>query len=163
VTDSITVSLGTNPTGGVLSGTLTKSASAGVASFTNLQIDRTGIGYALSAVDNSSHSPSVTSASSSSFNVTVFVSNGFTLTDTATDAGSGVKSVAYYYCSGFTGACSSSTGGSTLIGTSTTGPNYSVTWNSQPSTGPYRVVAVGLDNVNNKLDASSATPVSVSN
>ncbi|HEY3280284.1 MAG TPA: hypothetical protein VGJ83_07205 [Gemmatimonadales bacterium] len=47
--DSITVALGTNPSSGVLSGTLTVGASAGVASFADLRIDQPGTGYTLMA------------------------------------------------------------------------------------------------------------------
>ena len=45
----ITMSIGSNPGGGTLSGTLAKGASAGVASFGNLSIDKPGIGYTLFA------------------------------------------------------------------------------------------------------------------
>ena len=46
---SITVAIGTNPGGGTLSGTATVSASSGVATFSNLSIDKTGTGYTLTA------------------------------------------------------------------------------------------------------------------
>jgi hypothetical protein len=46
---SISVSLGTNPAGGVLSGTLTVPAVNGVATFSNLSIDKMGAGYTLVA------------------------------------------------------------------------------------------------------------------
>jgi hypothetical protein len=45
----ITMSIGANPGGGTLSGTLTRNASGGVASFGNLSIDKPGIGYTLHA------------------------------------------------------------------------------------------------------------------
>src|SRR6185295_3799165 len=44
---SITVAIGTNPGGGTLSGTATVSASAGIATFANLSIDKVGTGYTL--------------------------------------------------------------------------------------------------------------------
>ena len=50
VTDStaaITISIGTNPSGGILSGTTTRNAVAGVASFSDVSIDRGGNGYTL--------------------------------------------------------------------------------------------------------------------
>jgi hypothetical protein len=49
-TGDVTVAIGTNPSGGgVLSGTLTRAAVDGVATFTDLRIDRSGIGYTLAA------------------------------------------------------------------------------------------------------------------
>jgi hypothetical protein len=64
-TNSITVALFNNPGGGTLSGTLTQAASAGVATFSNLSIDKTGNGYTLAAT-----SSGLTGAISGSFNVT---------------------------------------------------------------------------------------------
>src|SRR5207245_2767539 len=46
---NVTVALGANPGGGTLSGTATVAAVAGVASFANLRINRTGTGYTLTA------------------------------------------------------------------------------------------------------------------
>ncbi len=64
-TNSITMSIGTNPSGGTLSGTVTASAVAGVATFSALSINKAGTGYTLSA-----SASSLTSATSSAFNVT---------------------------------------------------------------------------------------------
>ena len=98
--------------------------------------------------------------------VSVLVHNGAILTDTATDAGSGVASVAYYYCpsSNFTTlTCTSSTPW-TSIGTSSSDSPYSVTWNGQPTNGDYVVVAVATDNVlNTDAAPSGSIPVTVSN
>jgi hypothetical protein len=46
-TGNVSVALLTNPSGGVLSGTATVAAVAGVATFNNLSIDRSGNGYRL--------------------------------------------------------------------------------------------------------------------
>jgi hypothetical protein len=46
---SITLAIGTNPSGGILSGTKTKNASSGVAVFNDLSINKSGTGYTLSA------------------------------------------------------------------------------------------------------------------
>src|ERR1035441_4922283 len=65
---TVTVAIGTNAgPGGVLSGTLTKAAVAGVASFSGLglKIDLIGTGYTLAATDGG-----LTSATSSAFNIT---------------------------------------------------------------------------------------------
>src|SRR5207245_1836650 len=48
-TGSVTVAIGTNPAGGALSGTLTVAATAGIATFSNLSIDKSGTGYTLTA------------------------------------------------------------------------------------------------------------------
>jgi hypothetical protein len=50
----LTVSLETNPTGAVLSGTLTSTVVGGVASFSDLSIDLVGEGYRLRVVDGDS-------------------------------------------------------------------------------------------------------------
>jgi hypothetical protein len=49
-TDNITIAIDDNPGGGVLSGTLTRRAVNGVATFTGLSIDEPGEGYTLKAV-----------------------------------------------------------------------------------------------------------------
>jgi hypothetical protein len=64
--DSITIAIGTNPVGGVLSGTLAQSAASGVASFGNLAISKIGTGYTLTATDTTSAFSIVTS---STFNI----------------------------------------------------------------------------------------------
>src|SRR2546427_16367 len=48
-TDAVTVALGANPGAGTLSGTLTVAAIHGIATFSNLRIDRPGSGYTLAA------------------------------------------------------------------------------------------------------------------
>ena len=52
-TDNVTIAIGINPGGGTLSGTLTVAAVAGVATFSDLSIDKTGIGYRLAATSGS--------------------------------------------------------------------------------------------------------------
>jgi hypothetical protein len=47
--DTITLSLGANPSGGTLSGTLTLTVVNGVATFSDLSIDLVGDGYTLHA------------------------------------------------------------------------------------------------------------------
>jgi len=63
-TAPITLAIGTNPSGGVLSGTLTVNAVGGVATFSNLSIDKVGEGYTLTAA-----SPGLTGATSIPFNI----------------------------------------------------------------------------------------------
>jgi hypothetical protein len=47
--DAITLSIGNNPSGGTLSGTLTQAADDGLATFDDLSIDQVGDGYTLQA------------------------------------------------------------------------------------------------------------------
>jgi hypothetical protein len=61
-TDTVTVAIGTNPSGGTLSGTLTVTVSGGVATFGDLSIDLAGSGYTLVA-----SSSGLTGAASNSF------------------------------------------------------------------------------------------------
>jgi hypothetical protein len=66
-TRSVTLAIGTNPGGGTLSCAANPvSASAGVASFSGCKIDKAGTGYTLTA-----SAASLTSATSSAFNITV--------------------------------------------------------------------------------------------
>ena len=60
----ITMAIGTNPGSGALGGTVTTNASAGLAQFTDLSIDRAGVGYTLTA-----SSSSMTSATSAGFTI----------------------------------------------------------------------------------------------
>ncbi|HEX2188412.1 MAG TPA: invasin domain 3-containing protein [Longimicrobiaceae bacterium] len=64
-TDDVTVAIGTNPSGGTLSGTTTVAATGGVATFSNLSVNLVGTGYDLTA-----SSGSLTGATSGPFNVT---------------------------------------------------------------------------------------------
>ena len=48
-TNAVTVTLGSSPSGGTLGGTMTVSASQGIATFADLWIDRPGSGYTLGA------------------------------------------------------------------------------------------------------------------
>ena len=67
-TGNVTMAIGTNPAAGTLSGTMTVSASAGIASFSNLKIDKSGTGYTLVA-----SSSGLTDATSGGFDVAVGV------------------------------------------------------------------------------------------
>jgi hypothetical protein len=64
-TDSVVLAIATNPSSGTLSGTLTQTASGGIATFSNLSINNAGTGYTLKAT-----SGTLTSATSSAFNIT---------------------------------------------------------------------------------------------
>jgi hypothetical protein len=63
--DTITLSLGVNPGGGTLSGTLTVTVSGGIATFSDLAIDVVGDGYTLHAM-----ATGLTDADSAAFRIT---------------------------------------------------------------------------------------------
>ncbi|HLL52693.1 MAG TPA: hemagglutinin, partial [Myxococcaceae bacterium] len=63
-TANVTLALAANPSGGTLAGTVTVAAVAGVATFSNLAVDRTGVGYTLAA-----SSGSLTGATSAPFDI----------------------------------------------------------------------------------------------
>jgi Leucine-rich repeat (LRR) protein len=64
-TDEVTVAIGNNPGSGTFSGTQTVEAVNGIASFSDLAIERAGIGYTLIAT-----SVGLTSSTSASFDIT---------------------------------------------------------------------------------------------
>ena len=64
-TNQITIAIGTNPSGGTLSGTTSVTAVAGVATFSNLSVNNVGTGYTLTA-----SATGLTGATSSTFSVT---------------------------------------------------------------------------------------------
>ena len=63
-TSQVTIAIGTNPSAGTLGGTLTVAAVNGVATFSSLNINKTGTGYTLMAT-----ATNLTAATSSAFNV----------------------------------------------------------------------------------------------
>jgi hypothetical protein len=65
-TNQVSLAIGTNPGAGTLGGTVTATPVNGVATFSNLTINQTGVGYTLTA----SSTPALTTATSSAFNVT---------------------------------------------------------------------------------------------
>lgn len=64
-TTSVSLAIGTNPGSGTLSGTTSKTASSGVATFSDLSINNAGNGYTLVA-----SATGLTSATSNTFNIT---------------------------------------------------------------------------------------------
>ena len=63
-TGNVTVAIGTNPGGGTLSGALTVAATAGIATFANLSVDKSGSGYTLTAA-----ATGVTGSASAAFDI----------------------------------------------------------------------------------------------
>ena len=62
----VSLAIGTNPTGGTLSGGAAVTVSSGIATFSGLSINTAGTGYTLTA----SSTPSYTAATSAAFNIT---------------------------------------------------------------------------------------------
>src|SRR5207253_913498 len=69
-TANVVMAIGTNPGGGTLSGTLTVAAVGGVATFSDLSINKSGTGYTLAAT-----TAGLTGATSSAFNITAAAPN----------------------------------------------------------------------------------------
>src|SRR5437879_184612 len=99
-THSVTVAIRNNPSGGTLSGTTTATAANGVATFSDLSIDKPGTGYTLAV-----SAGGLTDATSTAFNIVA------PLTFTAVAAGGagqgshtcGVTTDGAIYCWGFNG------------------------------------------------------------
>ena len=81
---AVTLAIGTNPSGGALSGTATQNAVSGVATFPGLSINKVGTGYTFKAT-----SGALTAATSGAFNVTAGAASqlAFTVQPTTTNAG----------------------------------------------------------------------------
>ena len=131
-TRTITIALtaGTGATGAVLGGTLTVAAVAGVATFSNITVDRAGTGYTLSAASN----PVLTAATSTTFDIVAVgppAKLGFTVQPTSVVSGASITpsiQVAVQDVGGVTNtgstaaitlAIETNPGGSTLSGTVT--------------------------------------------
>ena len=85
-TANVTIAIGNNPSGGVLSGTLTVAAVGGTATFGNLSIDKTGTGYTLAA-----SSAGLTGATSNAFNITTGAANKLVYLQGPTNTGAGAS------------------------------------------------------------------------
>jgi hypothetical protein len=124
---NVTVAIGANPPGGILSGTTTVTAVGGVATFSNLRIDNAGSGYTLTA-----SSAGLTASTSSAFSIVASAPTqlAFTVQPVTTTAGAAIpqiqvsaRDVAGNLVSAFTGdiaiAIGTNAAGGTLSGTKT--------------------------------------------
>ena len=88
-TNSVTLAIGTNPAGGTLSGTTTRAAVNGLATFPGLSINNAGTGYTLTG-----SSSGLSGATSSGFDITaatpVATALAFVQQPTTTDAGASI-------------------------------------------------------------------------
>src|SRR5262249_49743097 len=80
-TSNVTIAIGNNAGGGTLSGTATIAAVGGLATFSNLSIDKTGNGYTLSAAD-----ASLVGATSGAFNITAAAAHHLAFSQQPTSA-----------------------------------------------------------------------------
>jgi VCBS repeat-containing protein len=83
---AVTLAIGSNPAGGTLSGTLTVGAVNGVATFSNLSIDRSGNGYTLTAAASG-----LTGATSPTFDIVPGAANRLVFITQPTDRVVGEK------------------------------------------------------------------------
>jgi hypothetical protein len=127
-TGAVTVAIGTNPSGGTLAGNANVAAVAGVATFSNLSIDKIGSGYTLTAA-----AAGLTGTTSAAFDITAggAVALVFTVQPTTTTAGSPITAAVQVTArdalgntaTGFTGsvtvAIGTNPGGGSLSGTKT--------------------------------------------
>lgn len=82
-TSVITVAIGANPGGGTLSGTVSRSAVGGIASFADLSINKVGTGYTLRAT-----ATGLTGATSAGFDISAAATKlAFTVQPSLTEAG----------------------------------------------------------------------------
>ena len=95
-TNSITVAIGNNPGAGTLAGTLTVAAANGVATFPNLSINNTGVGYTLTA--SATGFTTVTSTAFSNVALGVPAKLAFTVQPSNVAAGEFHYSVRYCDC-----------------------------------------------------------------
>jgi hypothetical protein len=83
-TDQVTIAIGTNPGGGTLSGMLTLTVHNGVATFSDLSINKAGIGYTLTAA-----TPGLTGDTSGSFDITAGQADHLLFVQQPSDAATG--------------------------------------------------------------------------
>ncbi|MHA8071868.1 invasin domain 3-containing protein [Aquirufa ecclesiirivi] len=83
-TNSVTLSIGSNPGSGVLSGTATVNAVNGIATFSNLSINKIGNGYTLSAA-----STGLTGINTNSFNVVAGPASKYLVTSSSSSPEAG--------------------------------------------------------------------------
>ncbi|HEX4677700.1 MAG TPA: invasin domain 3-containing protein, partial [Gaiellaceae bacterium] len=88
-TTQVTITIGTNPSAGTLSGCATNpiTVSSGVATFAGCKIDKAGTGYTLTTTNTAA----LTNGTSSAFNITVGTATQVTLTTSGSTLGGGSR------------------------------------------------------------------------
>ena len=142
---------GSTPDTNSTQGTSIPLSADGVYTIKYFSVDRVGNAEAVQTGASQIRIDAANPSSSTLDALPAAIRNGQVLSGSAADATSGVATVAYYRCAGT--SCSPST----LVGSSSTGPSYSVTWNSQPADGDYQVLARATDAAGNTLDSAKQT------
>ncbi|HVE85011.1 MAG TPA: MYXO-CTERM sorting domain-containing protein [Myxococcales bacterium] len=140
----VSMTTGANPSGGVLSGTLTASADAGVASFGNLSLNQVGTGYTLIA-----SSAGLPDAGSAPFNVDPAgaVKLAFTVQPSTTAAGSPITPAVQVTVQDATGTRVASTANVTVtIGNNPAGGTLSGTATARADAGVAVFSDLSIDN-----------------
>ena len=132
-------------------GTSIPLSADGVYTIKYFSVDRVGNAEAVQTGASQIRIDATNPSSSTLDALPAAIRNGQILSGSAADATSGVVTVAYYRCAGT--SCSPST----LVVSSSTGPSYAVTWNSQPADGDYQVLARATDAAGNTLDSAKQT------
>ena len=83
-TSIVTIAFGTNPAGGVLTGTLSVAAIGGVATFSDLSSTKAAIGYTLAATDGT-----LTAATSNAFNIVAAAADHLAFSQQPTNSNAG--------------------------------------------------------------------------
>jgi Big-like domain-containing protein len=142
---------GSTPTTSSLQGTAITLSAEGVYTVKYFSIDNVGNVEAPKTAGTQIRIDKTPPTSATLGALPAVIKNSQTLTGSGSDALSGLGSVAYYYCAG------SSCTPSTLIGTSSTAPSYTVAWSSQPADGTYQVLARAIDLAGNTLNSVKQT------
>lgn len=146
-TNNVDMSIGTNPASGTLGGTLTVAAVAGVATFSNLNIDKASAGYTLTATAGAVTSTSAT------FSIIAGAATQlvFTVQPVNTAAGANVTpAVVVTAHDGFNNTATSFASGVTVAitgGTGTTGATLSGTLSKNATSGVVTFTDLNIDSV----------------
>ncbi|MFF0264100.1 Ig-like domain-containing protein [Kribbella sp. NPDC004536] len=147
---------------------LTTSGTVSVTIAANVAHDSAGAGNTTSTSTDNAVVYDITAPTAPTPTATAAVTFGsfvnsepVTFTSAATDANSGVASVAYYYCAGATGSCTSANW--TAIGSSTAASSSFPVTSHAPlaADGTYRIVAVATDAAGNVSTPSPSTQLTV--
>ncbi|MFL5966271.1 MAG: OmpL47-type beta-barrel domain-containing protein, partial [Gaiellaceae bacterium] len=143
---------GSTPTTGSPQGTSISLTADGTYTIKYFSVDKVGnlepVKTAGATIRVDGTPPSVTLAS-----LPAAIRNGQVLTASASDPTSGVASLTYLYCN--PSPCTPTT----VLGTSTTGPGYAVTWSAEPADGSYDVAVRAMDNAGNVVTSAKQTVV----
>jgi hypothetical protein len=142
---------GTLPTGASTQGTTVPLAAEGVYTVRYFSVDNVGNVEAARAAGTQVRIDKTPPGSATLDPLPTVIRTGQAFTGSGTDALSGVASLSYLVCPG--SACTPST----LVGSSSTGPDYHVVWASQPADGVYQVVARVRDVAGNTTDSAKRT------